>query len=171
MHSRAAGVGANNASATRTSPSWPGVIAKAINLPRQSTTAWIFVVRPPRERPIACAKAPLSAAGRAVGLGRRAVDHLGVAAIRSHQGLEQSLPEPAPGPPVEAIVDRRGRSVEGRAILPTATHLEHMNDAADHPSIVDPTRARLIVRQQRFDRRPLLLVEPELVRHHQRSIV
>ena len=26
--------------------------------PRESTIAWIFVVRPPRERPIACASAP-----------------------------------------------------------------------------------------------------------------
>jgi len=46
-----------------------------------------------------------------------------------------------------------------------------VNDAADHPSIVDPTRARLIARQQRFDRRPLLLIEPELVRHLRSSIV
>jgi hypothetical protein len=106
-----------------------------------------------------------------MGLGRRAVDHLRVAAIRSHQGFEQSLPKPAPGPPVEAIVDRRGRSIEGRTILPAAAHLEHVNDAADHPSIVNPTRARLIARQQRFDRRPLLLVKPEFVRHRQSSVV
>jgi hypothetical protein len=46
-----------------------------------------------------------------------------------------------------------------------------MNDAADHPPVVDPTRTRLIARQQRFDRRPLPIVEPELVRHHQRSVV
>jgi hypothetical protein len=29
----------------------------------------------------------------------------------------------------------------------------------------------LITRQQRFDRRPLPIVEPELVRHLQRSVV
>jgi hypothetical protein len=46
-----------------------------------------------------------------------------------------------------------------------------VNNAADHTSIIDPTRARLIARQQRLDRRPLLLVEPELVRHLQRSVV
>jgi hypothetical protein len=46
-----------------------------------------------------------------------------------------------------------------------------MNDAADHPSVVDPTRSRLIARQQRFDRRPLPIAEPELVRHLQRSVV
>jgi hypothetical protein len=46
-----------------------------------------------------------------------------------------------------------------------------MNDAADHPSVVDSTRTWLIVRQQRFDRRPLSIVQPELVRHLQRSVV
>jgi hypothetical protein len=46
-----------------------------------------------------------------------------------------------------------------------------MNDAADHPSVVDPTRSRLIARQQSFDCRPLPIVEPELVRHLQRSVI
>jgi hypothetical protein len=46
-----------------------------------------------------------------------------------------------------------------------------VNDAADHPTIVDPTRARLIARQQRLNRRPLPLVEPELARHLQSSVV
>jgi hypothetical protein len=44
MHNRAAGMGANSDPATRTSPSWAGVISKAMSLPRLSTTAWIFVV-------------------------------------------------------------------------------------------------------------------------------
>jgi hypothetical protein len=37
-------MGANSDPATRTSPSWAGVISKAMSLPRLSTTAWIFVV-------------------------------------------------------------------------------------------------------------------------------
>jgi hypothetical protein len=45
--------------ATRTSPRWPGVTSMAMGRPRASTMAWIFVLRPPRERPIACAFAPL----------------------------------------------------------------------------------------------------------------
>ncbi len=45
--------------ATRTSPRWPGVTSMAMGRPRASAMAWIFVVRPPRERPIACASAPL----------------------------------------------------------------------------------------------------------------
>src|SRR3984885_1515011 len=46
--------------ATRTSPRWPGVTSMAMGRTRASAMgAWIFVVRPPRERPIACASAPL----------------------------------------------------------------------------------------------------------------
>jgi hypothetical protein len=106
-----------------------------------------------------------------MGLGRRAVDDLRVGRIGGYQGVEQALPKSASRPPVEAIIDRRRRSVDGRAILPSAAHLQHMNDAADHPPVVDPTRTRLIAGQQRFDRRPLPIIEPELVRHHHRSVV
>jgi hypothetical protein len=106
-----------------------------------------------------------------MGLGRRAVDDLRVGRIGCYQGVEQVLPKPASRPSVEPIVDRRRRPVERRAVLPSAAHFQHMNDAADHPSVVDPTRSRLIARQQRFDRRPLPIVEPELVRHLQRSVV
>src|SRR5580692_250739 len=45
--------------AALTSPSCPGVISNAMGLPHPSTTAWIYVVRPPRERPIACVCSPL----------------------------------------------------------------------------------------------------------------
>ncbi len=41
--------------------SWglPGVIAKASGRPRGSLNAWILVVRPPRERPMAGLMGPL----------------------------------------------------------------------------------------------------------------
>jgi hypothetical protein len=106
-----------------------------------------------------------------MGLGRRAVDDLRVGRIGCYQGVEQALPKPASRPPVETIVDRRRRPVDGRAVLPSAAHFQDMNDAADHPPVVDSTRTRLIARQQWFDRRPLPIVEPELARHHQRSVV
>ena len=92
---------------------------------------------------------------RATGLGRRAVDDLRVGRIGCYQGVEHALPKPASRPSVEPIVDRRRRPVERRAVLPPAGHFQHMNNAADHPSVVDPTRSRLIARRQRFDRRPL----------------
>jgi len=56
---RPGGTALIRAIATRTSPSWPGVTSRAMGRPQESTIAWIFVVRPPRERPIACASAPL----------------------------------------------------------------------------------------------------------------
>ena len=34
-------------------------IRKATGRPRSSVSAWILLVRPPRERPIACSKSPL----------------------------------------------------------------------------------------------------------------
>jgi hypothetical protein len=46
-----------------------------------------------------------------------------------------------------------------------------VNDAADHPPVIDPTRTRLIARQQWFDRRPLPIAKPELARHLQSSAV
>jgi hypothetical protein len=106
-----------------------------------------------------------------MGLSRRAIDDLRIGCIGCDQGLEQALPKPTPRPPVEAIVDRRRRSVDSRAVLPSAAHLQHMHDAADHSTVVDPTSAWLIARQQRFDRRPLPIVEPELARHLQCSVV
>jgi hypothetical protein len=58
----------------------------AMGRPRASTMAWIFVVRPPRERPIACACAPLfRPPPSGVSLGRRAVDGLTIAGIGARQ--------------------------------------------------------------------------------------
>ncbi len=40
------------------SATFPGVSTKATGLPRSSATAWILLVLPPRERPIAFANSP-----------------------------------------------------------------------------------------------------------------
>ncbi len=50
--------------------SWvlPGVIRKASGRPTSSVSAWILVVCPPRERPIALLKAPLLRRPRSDGL-------------------------------------------------------------------------------------------------------
>jgi hypothetical protein len=80
-------------------------------------------------------------------LGRRTVDDLCVGCIRLDQGLEQPLPQTASRPSIEAIVDRRRWSVDFRAVLPSATDLQDVHDATDHPTIVDTTRPGLIARQ------------------------
>jgi hypothetical protein len=97
--------------------------------------------------------------------GGGAVDHLDAVAFEADQCGEQLSPDPAARPAMKAIVDRRRRTVDRRAILPTTAALEHVDDAADDPAIVLAMRPRLVFRQQRRDRRPLPIVEPKLPPH------
>ena len=65
-------------------PSWacPSVSFRAIGRPRASTSAWIFVVRPPRERPMQRDRIVfLTIGGMLVHPDRGAIDHLDVAII------------------------------------------------------------------------------------------
>jgi hypothetical protein len=49
---------------------------------------------------------------------------------------EQVFPDSAPRPTYEAVVDRRRRAIDSRAIAPATAALEHMHDAADDAAIV-----------------------------------
>jgi hypothetical protein len=40
-----------------------------------------------------------------------------------------------------------------------------MDDTADDPTIILTPRARLVLWQERINRRPLLIVQPKLARH------
>ena len=71
-----------------------------------------------------------------------------------HQGLEDAKPKSVPGPAVEAVVDGGVRPVILGAITPPAACLEDVQNAADDPSIIDPSCPRLVHRQMRFDRHP-----------------
>ena len=95
---------------------------------------------------------PFSARSRAMGSGRRAVDHLHVIGCHLHQSREQLLPHASARPAMEAVIDCRRRAVDRRTILPTAARFEHMNDAADHPAVIDATRARAVAGQKRINR-------------------
>jgi hypothetical protein len=95
---------------------------------------------------------PLSAMGGAVRLhaagvdrGRQRENALG------HEGVKDAAPELPAGP---AVVDRRRRSVFGRAVLPAAACLQYVKDAADDAAIVDPARAGRVLRKVWLDRRP-----------------
>ena len=115
-----------------------------------SLKAWIFVVRPPRERPIACLCSPLFRRGRAMGLDRgRIIRQRDAVFAWLGQRLEDCLPSSALGPPVEAIVDRRVRTIFGRTIAPSRTGLEHVHDAADNAPIVIAFGPRQFRRQMR----------------------
>jgi len=129
----------------------PGVSRSATGHPRRSQIAWILVVRPPRETPIAWAFTPV----------RRAVRfHVGALVDRALR-RQQAPEDAAPAPAVSPVVDGRRRTVCGRHVLPASAVLQHVGDAGDHPAIVDPSRSRLVLRQVRLDRRPRLVRQPE----------
>src|SRR5579872_1782303 len=54
-----AGASASSSGAVVMSEAWPGVRWNVTGRHSASVRAWIFVVRPPRERPIACVCSPL----------------------------------------------------------------------------------------------------------------
>ena len=84
------------------------------------------------------------------------------------QRRQDTRPDAPAAPPVPAIIDRRRRAVFRRAIRPAATTLEHVDDARDHPAIIDTPRSGLVLRQVRLNRRPRFIRQPEqLTRHSQ----
>src|SRR5690349_13137680 len=80
---------------------------------------------------------PFSAARRAMRFDRGGVDgqtHAVLAA--AGESFKDRLPMSALGPAIETIVDRRVRTIVGRAIAPACATLKHVNDTADDASIV-----------------------------------
>ena len=79
---------------------------------------------------------------------------------------EQVFPDAAPSPTHKAIIDRRRRTVLGRAIAPATAAFQHMDDAADHTAIVRPRDAPDIRRQVRLNPLPLLIAQPKQIPAH-----
>ena len=145
----------------------PPVNRMAMRRPLASASAWIFVLRPPRERPTACFCSPFSAGCGAVGFHVGGVDHLRVCGSSTPGKLpEQVFPDAAPCPANKPVIDRRRRTVFGRAITPAATALQHMDDAADDAPIVRSLDTSNIGRQMRLDPLPLLIAQPKQVLAH-----
>jgi len=97
-----------------------------------------------------------------MGFDMRTVDHLRLGRSTAlGKRPEQALPDATLGPPREAVLDCRGRAVLLRAILPTAAALQHVHDAADDPSVIDPLLAPNVGRQIRCDPHPLLVAQPK----------
>jgi len=86
------------------------------------------------------------------------------------QRLKDVGPNASAGPPVEAVVDRRRRAVFDRAVLPSASRLDDMENAADDTTVIDTPCARLVLRQVRLDRRPGFIIKPEKIAHHRLQI-
>lgn len=105
---------------------------------------------------------PIELGCRAVGLDVAAVDlaSLGNPAFLS-QCPQDAGPDAPAAPPVPAVVDGCRSAVFGRAIRPAATALEHVNDAGDHPTVIDPARSGLVLWQVRLDHHPCFIRQPK----------
>src|SRR6185437_13922042 len=105
---------------------------------------------------------PFSAARRAMRFDRGGVDGQSHAVLAAAgERFKDCPPMPALGPAIEPIVDRRVRTIVGRAITPACAALKHVNDTADDASIVIARWACLVRWQMRLYLSPLLVVEPE----------
>ena len=139
----------------------------AIRRPLASASAWIFVLRPPRERPTACFFSPFSAGCGAVGFHVGGVDHLHICGSSVPGELpKQIFPDAAPRPPNKPVVACRRRTVFGRAIAPAAAASQHMDDSTDDAPIVSPLHTSNIRRQIWLDPLPLLITQPKQILAH-----
>ena len=101
-----------------------------------------------------------------MGLDRGRVDGgAGVDAAVTGQGFEDVVPDALAAPPVEAIVDRCVRPILGRTVAPAPARLEHVDDAGDHPAIIDPSRTATPAKQVWLDPRPSLVIQPVELPH------
>src|ERR1700722_6448379 len=99
---------------------------------------------------------PFSARRRTVSLGGRAVDGLTIAGIGARQRVKQPKPNAAHRPAAKAIVDRRRRPEEGRAILPATASFQNVDDAADPPPVGRRPDRRVHQRETPIERLTLL---------------
>ena len=84
--------------------------------------------------------------------------------------VEQIDPDALGGPADIAIVERLLRPVFRRRIDPAPAGFEHMDDAADHPAVVDPRLAARVGGKMRRNLRKLRVRQPELVQNYRRFL-
>ena len=84
---------------------------------------------------------------------------------RSGDLLKHAFPDSLARPAIVAVVERRARSIGRWQIAPATTRLQDVQDAADHPAIVDPTRAWPTMWQLRLDHGPSFVTQPVEVIH------
>jgi hypothetical protein len=154
-------------SATGQSCASPPVNRMAIRRPLVSASAWIFVLRPPRERPTACFCSPLLR--RLLTGGRSRAWSRSSASLwisRSRQVPEKGFPRCRAAPSEQNCYDRRRRTIFGRTIAPAATAFQHMHNAADNAPIVHSLDTSRIRWQMGLDALPLLNAQPKQIPSH-----
>ncbi len=77
--------------------------------------------------------------------------------------LEQIDPHALCRPADVAIVERLARSVDTRRIDPAPTGLQHVDNAAYDPAIIDARLASCVSRQMRHHPRELRVRQPEVI--------
>ena len=109
---RAAGICCSKTDPAVQSATCPPVSRKAMGRQSRSVSAWILVVRPPRERPMPVFAPPFSARSRAVRLHGGGIDqHLGRRTAGAGQRVEEVDPDALGRPADIAVVERLARSV------------------------------------------------------------
>ena len=128
-------------------------------------------MRPPCDRPIAGRAPPFASARRAVRLHRRAIDeNLCRRSARLRERMEQLAPNAFGRPAHIAIVERLLRSVFWRRIDAASARFQDVNNAADHPPIIDSRLAPRVGGKMRRDPGELRLRQPELIENHRRFL-
>src|SRR5271168_915771 len=84
--------------------------------------------------------------------------------------VEQVDPDAFCRPADIAVVEGFPRPVFWRSVDPASARPQHIDDPADHPTIVHPRLASRVRRQMRLDLRNLLVRQPEMVPIHQRFL-
>ena len=133
----------------------PAVNFSRIGRPCWSTTAWILVVSPPRERPRHRSAPPFCRRALLMDANYRSVDHSNVPVVSFGDRIHQPIPDPRLPPSVEAVVNCRGRPVTLWQIGPSRARSQDPEDAVQHPPIIDPRHTAWLIRQTRLDCLPL----------------
>jgi len=86
--------------------------------------------------------------------------------LATRQRGKDALPDAAPGPAHEAVVERLLGTIDLlRAVAPAPAALQGMDDPGQYPSIIDPRHPARIAWQQRLDPRPLRIRKPKEISH------
>jgi len=113
---------------------------------------------------------PFSSCRTAVGFhGGRVDQDLRRRSTCGSQRLEDVLPDALIGPTDEAIVERLSRAIRQGRIHPTASRLQNMDDATDHPPVIHARFASGIRREMRLKPGELLLGQPKKMLVHSKA--
>ena len=145
---------------------WPSVISNVSGRPSASTIMCTFVVRPPRERPIPSAAAPLSSRGVLVGAVDRAVQAVPFVIGIGPQGLEQAHPLASLRPAVKAVEHGLPWPELVRQIAPRNACTSPPQHRLDEAAVVCARAPSSRLRGQHcLHPNPLRVVDPGACRH------